>query len=57
MTDKPKIKINQKVRTPDGNVGKVLDYDGKTKQYGVCCETQKLWELRWFPSGLLKVTK
>ena len=52
-----KIKVNQKVRLPDGSTGKVIDYDGKTKQYGVCCETNRLWELRWFPGGMLKVTK
>ena len=57
LVNETKIKVNQKVRLPDGSTGKVIDYDGKTKQYGVCCETNRLWELRWFPGGMLKVTK
>jgi len=57
MTDKKKLIVNQKVRTPDGFTGKVIDFDGKRNLYGVCVETQRLWELKWYPQSLLKVTR
>ena len=50
-----KIKLNSKVRLPDGRTGIVSVIEDK--KAGVVVKTQGLWQLVWYPISLLEVVK